>query len=255
MIFTKKNSNAILPTPSTDCFDKRCLNLCVNKNITISPLQVTEINFDLMINIPQGFIVKIINHQNNNPWIVITSSIYNNTDNNEKELKISVMSSIEHTLERNDVVCHFQLLQLDDYFMLIKGKYSFYVKYIHPLILLFVILGHAEEIYYSDDDDDAKNETMQNIDKISDECYKDYNNEEINDDDDEIVNKAFDEAIANKIKEISDKCYGDNNEKNDNEKINEDVVEIHDEIINEDKNTISMYDYLKLGNLINKHLF
>jgi hypothetical protein len=279
MIFIKKNSNAILPIPSTDCFDKRCLNLYANKNISLPPLQVTEVDFDLMINIPKGFIVKIVNHQNNNPWIAITSSIYNNTDHNEIELKISVMSSIEHTLKRNDIVCHFQLLQLEDYFMQKKGKYSFlkfiYI-YIYPLILSFVILAQSEEIYYSDEDDDDDNDDndaddanddneaiKNNIDKsekISDKCYEDYNNEEIDDEDNEAINEAFDEAIANndyikKMKEISDKCFDNNNEKIDNQIISDYVQEIPDGINDENKNNISMYEYLKLGNLIHKRLF
>jgi hypothetical protein len=126
MIFTKKNNNAILPTSSTDCFDKRCVNLYINKNITLHPLQVTELDFDLLINIPQGFILKVVNHKNNNPWITITSSIYNNTDDNEIELKISVMSLMEHTFKINDILCHLQLLQLDDFYILSKCKYIIY---------------------------------------------------------------------------------------------------------------------------------
>jgi hypothetical protein len=87
---------------------------------------VTELDFDLLINIPQGFILKVVNHKNNNPWITITSSIYNNTDDNEIELKISVMSLMEHTFKINDILCHLQLLQLDDFYILSKCKYIIY---------------------------------------------------------------------------------------------------------------------------------
>jgi dUTPase len=124
MIFTKKNNNAILPTSATDCFDKRCVNLFVNKTITLHPFSVTEIDFDLMINIPKGYILRIVNHSNNNTWGVITTSIYNHTDDNEIELKVSVMSSIEHTLKSTDILCHLQLLQLDDFFFILKCKYN-----------------------------------------------------------------------------------------------------------------------------------
>ena len=57
------------------------------------------------------------------------------------------------------------------------------------------------------------------------------------------------------MKEISDKCFDNNNEKTDNEKISDYVQEIPDGINDENKNNISMYEYLKLGNLIHKRLF
>jgi hypothetical protein len=124
MIFTKKNNDAILPTSSTDCFDKRCVSLYVNKTITLHPLHVTEIDFDLMVNIPRGYILRIVNHPNINPWGVLTTSIYNNMDNNEIELKLSVLSSLKHTLKPNDILCHLQLLDVNEFFFVLKCKYK-----------------------------------------------------------------------------------------------------------------------------------
>jgi hypothetical protein len=123
MIFNKKNNNAIIPSSSTDCFDKRCSSLYINKNISLHPYEVTEIDFDIIVNIPDEFILKIVNHSNNNPWQVITSSIYTNKPT---DLKLLIISSKEHTLKVNDMICHLQILPLDEFHNYLKGNYYYF---------------------------------------------------------------------------------------------------------------------------------
>jgi hypothetical protein len=128
MIFYKKNNNAIIPTSSTDCFDKRCNNLYINRNISLQPYKVTEIEFDIVINIPEGYILKIVNHSNNNPWQIITSSIF--TNNKPTDLKLLIISSEEHTLHINDIICHLQVQSLQEFHNYLKGNfYKFYFMY------------------------------------------------------------------------------------------------------------------------------
>jgi hypothetical protein len=129
MIFYKKNNNAIIPTASTDCFDKRCSNLYINKNISLHPYKVTEIEFDIFINIPEGYILRIVNHSNNNPWQVITSSIYTNKPT---DLKILIISSKEHILQVNDVVCHLQVQSLHEFHNYLKGNFYNSILYFFP---------------------------------------------------------------------------------------------------------------------------
>jgi hypothetical protein len=123
MIFTKKNNSAIIPTPSTNCYEKRCITLQINKNIDLYPYKVIEIDLDIIANIPEGYILKIINHYNYHPWQVINSVIYQNDE--EKELRLLITSSSICQLKAGDIVCHAQIQPVEEVFHFLKRKYIY----------------------------------------------------------------------------------------------------------------------------------
>jgi hypothetical protein len=130
MIFTKKNNSAIIPTPSTNCFEKRCINLHVNKNIDLYPYKVIEIDLDIIANIPEGHILQIINHYNYHPWQVISSVIHQKDDEEEKEIRLLITSSSICQLKAGDIVCHAQIQSVEDVFHFLKRKYIHNLKFL-----------------------------------------------------------------------------------------------------------------------------
>jgi hypothetical protein len=119
MIFNKKSANTILPTSSTDCFSKNCVNLYMNKNYELSPFKVTEIEFDLIIDVPEGYIIKIINHTNNFPWQILTSYV----NYSQNELKLPITSCSNYTLKTGDIVCHLQIQTIEEAYSHFKSKF------------------------------------------------------------------------------------------------------------------------------------
>jgi hypothetical protein len=120
MIYNKKNNSSIIPTPATNCFEKRCVNLHVNKNIELRPFELTEIDLELIVDIPTGHVLRIINHFNKNPWQILTKVIYHTDE--KQDLKLYVVSSSFCSLKSGDILCHAQINSIEDLYSSLKSK-------------------------------------------------------------------------------------------------------------------------------------
>jgi hypothetical protein len=129
MIFQKKNSSTILPTPSTTCFNKKCVNLIMNKSVELEPFKIVQLDFDIILNVPENYLIKIVNHCEN-PWQILNSYV----NYSQVELQLPITSCKKHTLNPGDIICHLLVQPVDAAYNFLKSKYKIFLKFfIHNL--------------------------------------------------------------------------------------------------------------------------
>jgi hypothetical protein len=119
MCFKKKYDSTLMPSSSTNCFEKKCVNFYVNKVIHLRPYEVAEIDLELLVDCPHGFVCEIINHFNNNPWQVIDRVIYQKDE--KTSLRVNIISSSFYTLNRGDILCHAQIQSVKEIYDILKS--------------------------------------------------------------------------------------------------------------------------------------
>lgn len=124
MMFTPKNELTLLPQPSTDCYDKRCFTVFNNTSTQMIPYKIEQINLEILIQLPEGYILKVINHAiTRSPWQILGNYFY--PDQGTKELLLPVMSPIECVINEGDVLCHIQLIATSEVYNIMLSKYYF----------------------------------------------------------------------------------------------------------------------------------
>jgi hypothetical protein len=122
MSFTEINNQSVLPAKSKNCpyDDGHCYNLYSSKTVIIEKSCINNIEIDLLVEIPNKYIIQIRNHLCDKPWRVLQKYIY--PDEFTKRLTITLITRRRCKIIVGDILCHIKLVAIDEAYKNITGK-------------------------------------------------------------------------------------------------------------------------------------
>lgn len=120
MKFSKKYELAILPQRSTECFDKKCINIYSYKNLQLYPNVVYKIHLGLYVDLSQGHILQVKNHLCDKPWRIVESYLYPSSW--FKSITVQIISDKRCIVRTGEVLAHIQSLPVSEALRNLKGK-------------------------------------------------------------------------------------------------------------------------------------
>jgi len=115
----KEAEDTLLPENSKNC-KPECLNLYNNKPVTIYPKRINIIDAGITIEMPPKCVIQVKNHICNKPWRILNEYLYPDPDT--KLLKIPVITQHKCIINYGDILCHMQVVLVEDIYKRIAGK-------------------------------------------------------------------------------------------------------------------------------------
>lgn len=126
MNFEGKNNE--LSKTSVNCFDKKCFAIVNNKEVILDSNKVNKINPEIVFKIPEGQLIKLISHFNDQKvWKIMGHFFY--PDSLTNEVTFPILTSQKHTLHAGDIICHVQMIAIDEVFNQLKGKNAYILTF------------------------------------------------------------------------------------------------------------------------------
>ena len=121
MVF--KVDSILLHTKNQRCFNKGCFDMFLCSDITLIPGIVNVVSPGLVIAVPKGHVIQVLNHVCDQPWRVINDFLF--PDPKHNFITIPLITTKPCDINTGTVIAHYKMVLVGESFDKIQGKCYF----------------------------------------------------------------------------------------------------------------------------------